>query len=84
MNVRPAASLAGTSKGVDQDHLTVAGGAVLSGTLTLSFATPPTSGQKYVLIDAAGGISGSFTSIVSPGAKVSAGHDAKSFYVTVQ
>ena len=77
-------SLTGTSKGVDPDRLTVAGGAVLNGTLALNFATPPTSGQKYVLIDAAGGISGSITSIVSPGAKVSAGHDAESFYVTVQ
>lgn len=77
-------SIAGTSKGVDQDHLTVAGGAVLNGALTLNFATPPTSGQKYVLIDAAGGISGSFSSIVSSGAKVTGGHDAKSYYVTVQ
>ena len=77
-------SIAGTSKGVDQDHLTVAGGAVLAGTLNLNFASPPSTGQKYVLIDAAGGVSGSFTSVTSPGVKVTTGHDAKTFYVTVQ
>ena len=50
----------------------------------LDFSGMPVAGQKYVLIEAAGGVSGSFDSIVANGAKVSPGHDATSFYVVVQ
>ena len=50
----------------------------------LNFSGTPTAGQKIVLIDAAGGLSGSFGSIVANGASVTAGQDATTFYVIVQ
>ena len=76
--------VAGTTPGVTHDHLTVAGAAVLGGTLALNFTASVASGQKIVLLNAAGGVSGSFNAIKSSGATVVAGHDATSFFVTVQ
>jgi hypothetical protein len=60
----------GTIKGVDYGHLTVAGPVVLGGALALKFSSAFTSGQKFALIDAAGGISGSFSSVTSSGPAV--------------
>ncbi|MEO6921011.1 MAG: autotransporter [Collimonas sp.] len=60
----------GAGKGVDYGHLTVAGPVVLGGALILQFNGTFTSGQKFVLIDAAGGISGSFSSVTSSGPAV--------------
>jgi hypothetical protein len=77
-------AIGGATQGVDHDHLTVAGAAVLGGTLKLSFSGAHPAGEKLVLIDAAGGISGAFDSIVSEGASVVAGGDATTFFVTVQ
>jgi hypothetical protein len=65
-------------------HLSVTGSATLAGKLVLDFSGTPVAGQKYVLIEAAGGVSGSFDSIVAHGAAVTSGHDATSFYVVVQ
>jgi len=76
--------IAGTTPGVTHDHLTVAGAAVLGGALSLAFTGSYTAGQKFVLINAAGGISGAFTSISSSGAAVVGGQDGTSFYVVVQ
>ena len=77
-------AVAGATPGVDHDHLGVAGAAVLGGTLTLNFSGNVAKGQKLVLISAAGGISGAFSSIVSNGATVVGGQDGTSFFVTVQ
>ena len=77
-------TVAGATPGVDHDHLGVAGAAVLGGTLTLNFSGNVAKGQKLVLISAAGGISGAFSSIVSNGATVVGGQDGTSFFVTVQ
>lgn len=57
----------GTNKGVNQGHLTVPGTATLGGTLTLNFTGTYTPGQQLVLIDATGGLSGAFGSIVTTG-----------------
>ena len=76
--------IAGTAPGVTHDHLTVAGAAVLGGSLSLSFSGSYASGQKFVLINAAGGVTGAFTSISSSGAAVVGGQDGTSFFVTVQ
>ncbi|MFL6627123.1 MAG: hypothetical protein ACJ8G1_11815 [Vitreoscilla sp.] len=75
--------VAGTTPGVTHDHLTIAGAAVLGGTLALNFTGTYAPGQKFVLIDAAGGVTGSFDAISSTGANVVAGQDGKSFFVTV-
>ena len=77
-------AVAGATPGVDHDHLGVAGAAVLGGTLTLNFSGNVAKGQKLVLISAAGGISGAFSSVVSNGATVVGGQDGTSFFVTVQ
>jgi hypothetical protein len=65
-------------------HVSVTGSATLAGKLVLDFSGTPVSGQKYVLIDAAGGVNGAFSSIVAHGATVTSGRDATSFYVVVQ
>jgi hypothetical protein len=52
--------------------------------LSLSFSGSYASGQKFVLINAAGGVTGAFTSISSSGAAVVGGQDGTSFFVTVQ
>ncbi len=77
-------AIAGPAAGVDHDHLTVAGAAVLGGLLSLSFSGSVTKGQRFVLINAAGGVSGAFSAIVSSGATVVGGQDGNSFFVTVQ
>lgn len=80
-----ALSAAGSSPGVDQDHLAVAGSAVLAGSLRLDLrGSTVAAGQRLVLIDAAGGISGAFASIEAQGATVVAGQDTTRFFVTVQ
>lgn len=70
--------------GGNAGRLSVAGSATLAGKLVLDFNGTPAPGQKFVLIDAAGGVSGSFAGIVTNGPAVTAGHDATSFYVVVQ
>jgi autotransporter-associated beta strand protein len=77
-------AIAGTTPGVDHGHLGIAGAAVLGGNLTLNFSGSYAKGQKFVLIQAAGGLSGAFGSISSNGATVVAGQDGTSFFVTTQ
>lgn len=75
----------GISKGVNHGHITVAGRATVGGTLNLHFTGTYTPGQQLVLIDAAGGVSGSFGSIVTTGGvAVVPGTTATTFFVTVQ
>ncbi|WP_457392275.1 autotransporter [Roseateles sp. P5_E1] len=77
-------SIAGTAPGVTHDHVSVAGPAMLGGSLVLNFSGSYARGQKLVLIQATGGLSGAFSSISSNGATVAPGQDATSFFVTVQ
>jgi autotransporter-associated beta strand protein len=65
-------------------RLEVSGTAALAGTLVLNFTGAPPSGQKLVLVSASGGLSGSFSSVVSNGATVRASQDGTRYYVTVQ
>ena len=77
-------AIAGTAPGVNHDHLSIAGPAVLGGSLVLNFSGSYARGQKLVLLQATGGLSGAFSSITCTGANVTAGQDATSFFVTVQ
>jgi len=77
-------AIAGTTPGVNHDRLSIAGAAVLGGSLSLNFSGSYAPGQKFVLINAARGISGAFSSISSTGATVVGGQDSTSFFVTVQ
>jgi len=52
--------------------------------LVLNFTGTPRSGEKFLLVNASGGLSGSFSSVVSNGATVRATQDGTSYYVTVQ
>lgn len=79
-----ALAIAGTAPGVDHGHLSVGGAAVLGGQLTLNFSGNYAKGQRFVLIEAAGGLSGSFSAITSNGATVVPGQDGTRFFVTVQ
>jgi hypothetical protein len=74
----------GTSKGVDYGHLTVPGPVVLGGVLALKFNGTFTSGQKFALIDAGGGISGSFSSVTSSGPAVDITLNGGVLYATVR
>jgi autotransporter-associated beta strand protein len=79
-----ALAIAGTTPGINHGHLSVAGAAVLGGSLTLNFSGSYPKGQRLVLIEAAGGLSGTFRSITSNGASVVPGQDGNRFFVTVQ
>lgn len=76
----------GTNKSENQGHLTVKGAVTLGGSLTLDFTGGPyTAGQRLVLIDAEGGISGAFSSITTTGGvNVVGGQTANTYFVTVQ
>jgi len=65
-------------------RLDVSGTATLGGKLVLDFTGAPQSGQKFLLVSARGGLSGSFSSVVSHGANVRAIQDGTNYYVTVQ
>jgi subtilase-type serine protease len=77
--------IAGTTQGVDYAFLKVAGKAMLGGELHLTFATGfvPKSGQNFIVVSTAGGVSGTFASVTTNGVPVTPGHDATTFYVTV-
>ena len=79
-------NIGGTSQGTTYDSLNVAGSATLGGELDVTFTPPfvPTSGQKFVLVTATGGIRGSFQKVTTTGATVTTGQDANTFFVTVQ
>ncbi|MDP9014631.1 MAG: hypothetical protein M3O41_18620 [Pseudomonadota bacterium] len=78
-------NISGTSQGVNYDYVNVAGKASLGGKLIVNFINSfaPTSGQKFVLVNAAGGISGDFASVVTNGVNVTSGKDATTYYITV-
>jgi autotransporter-associated beta strand protein len=72
------------SIGSVSDQLKAGGQAFLSGSLTLNFAATPAQGSRYVVVQAAGGVSGGFSSISGNGVTLVGGQDATSYYVTVQ
>jgi len=78
-------NISGTSQGVSYDYVNVAGKASLGGKLIVNFINSfaPTTGQKFVLVNAPGGISGDFASIVTNGVNVTSGKDATTYYITV-
>lgn len=80
-----ALNIAGTTQGVNYDYLNVAGTARLAGTLVVNFTNSfvPTSGQKFVLISAAGGLSGAFANLLTNGIAVTSAQDATSYSITV-
>jgi hypothetical protein len=73
----------GTTPGTNAGHLKVSAKATLGGALTLAFSTSIAKGTKIVIIDAAGGLSGSFSAVKASGASVTSGQDATSLYVTI-
>ncbi len=77
--------IGGTAQGTDYAFLKVAGKATLGGELHLAFAPgfAPKSGQKFIVVTAAGGISGAFAAVTTSGVAVTPGQDATTFYVTV-
>jgi hypothetical protein len=78
--------IGGTEQAVSYDVMRVGGKATLGGKLILQYTggyVPP-AGQKFVLLEADGGITGTFSSITSQGVQVQSGQDAKSFWVTVK
>ena len=77
-------SVGGTTQGSNYDVLTVAGKATLGGTLVVSAAAgfTPTTGQQFTLVQAAGGVSGTFATITSA-IHLSVTYDATHCYATV-
>jgi hypothetical protein len=76
--------LGGTIQGASYGYLSVMGKATLSGTLAVSSVngfTPPT-GQQFVLVQAQGGIRGTFSAVTSPGLKLAVTYDATHCYAT--
>ncbi len=77
--------LGGTVQGTDYDYVAVAGKATLTGTLVLNgvagFAPPV--GTRFAVLQAAGGVSGTFSAVASPTIKLVASYDATHCYVTV-
>jgi hypothetical protein len=78
-------NISGTSQGVNYDYVNVAGKASLGGKLIVNFINSfaPSTGQKFVLVNAPGGISGDFASVVTNGVNVTSGKDATTYYITV-
>ena len=72
------------SIGSVSDQLKAGGQAILAGSLALNFASAPAPGSRFVVVQAAGGVSGAFTSVSGNGVSLVGGQDATSYYVTVQ
>jgi hypothetical protein len=78
--------IGGPDQAVTYDVMHVGGRAILGGQLVLQFTggyVPPV-GQKFVLVEADGGIAGTFATLTSQGVQVQAGQDANTFWVTVK
>jgi hypothetical protein len=77
--------LGGTTQGTSYDYLSVTGKANLSGVLVVNVVNSfvPSTGQKFTLVQAAGGITGMFTSVIlGGGTNFAASYDATHFYLT--
>jgi hypothetical protein len=75
----------GTAAGSTYDSMVVGGKATLAGTLVVNavggFA--PAVGTQFVVVQAAGGVSGVFAAVTSAALKLAASYDATHAYVTV-
>jgi hypothetical protein len=76
--------IGGAEQGVTYDVVRVADRAILGGQLVLEYTSgyAPPAGQRFVLIEAEGGVTGSFATVNSQGTKVQSGQDATTFWVT--
>jgi autotransporter-associated beta strand protein len=78
-------SFGGTTAGSTYDTMVVAGKATLGGTLVvndISGFSPPV-GTQFTVVQAAGGVSGTFTAVTSAAIKLAASYDATHAYMTV-
>ncbi len=80
-----ALGVGGTVQGTSYDFLAVTGKATLSGALVVSGigAFAPSTGQQFVLVQATGGITGTFAAVTSAGIKLAVTYDATRCYATV-
>jgi autotransporter-associated beta strand protein len=78
-------AFAGPTPGSTYDTLTVAGAATLAGTLSIDVAPgfAPAVGQQFTVVEATGGISGTFSTLSSPSVKLALSYDATHCYATV-
>ncbi len=78
-------ALGGTVQGTTYDYAAITGKAHLSGTLAIDAASgfAPPVGQQFTVVQAAGGISGTFDAVASPAIKLALSYDATHCYATV-
>lgn len=73
--------------GRSKDGLRVAGHADLDGAMAIHFAgrttTAPTTGHRFAVVRAAGGLTGRFRSVVADGLDLVVSYDATTVYVTI-
>ncbi len=85
----PAGTLAlsffGTTAGSTYDSLVVTGKAALAGSLVVNDVGgfSPAVGTQFVVVQAAGGVTGAFSAVTSTAIKLAASYDATHAYVTV-
>jgi hypothetical protein len=77
--------LGGTAQGSTYDYVAIAGHATLGGTLAVQAAAgfAPAVGQQFIVVQAAGGIAGAFTAVVSPAIKLALSYDGAHCFATV-
>jgi hypothetical protein len=77
--------LGGAVQGTDYDYVAVAGRAMVAGTLVLNDVAgfAPAVGTEFAVLQATGGVSGTFSAVTSAAIKVVARYDATHCYVTV-
>jgi hypothetical protein len=80
-----ALAFGGTAQGSTYDYLAVTGHATLNGTLSVNGASgfAPAVGQQFTVVQAAGGLSGTFSGLTSPALKLALSYDATHCYATV-
>ena len=78
-------TIGGTSQGVDYDTVKVAGNASLSGNLQIQFVNgfKPSAGQRFIILTAAGGLSGKFDAVNAQGFAYTVSYDAISATVVI-
>ncbi len=74
----------GTAQGSSYDYLTVTGKAVLGGTLVVNDVGGfmPVAGQQFTLVQAGGGVSGTFSAVTSTAIRLTLTYDATHCYAT--
>jgi hypothetical protein len=76
--------IGGMAQGMSYDYLAITGKAVLAGTLVVNDVGgfTPVAGQQFTLVQAAGGISGAFSTITSAAIRLTLTYDATHCYAT--